>query len=201
MDPDISLSPPPPTNIFSYIIIVRMSLQRDQVVLDQSTPYAEQVLYDICFYFAEKNSMMKCVCSRRLYVRMIQGRMIHLFWVGPACDKCVWEVILLWCLEIVLMCEVLIFCKVFCDYSGVYCCEVDVFVFSLMVSGFVMKFVVYLVLLNVGCFWSLGVGLCSGCDGCGFFSGVWECVYVVGVMDVVCLVWFGMRVVWGVLEW
>ena len=33
----------------------------------------------------------------------------------------------------------------------------------------VYVFVVYLVLLNVGCFLSLGVGLCSGCDGwCAF---------------------------------
>ena len=43
-----------------------------------------------------------------------------------------------------------------------------------MVSGFVLMFVVYLVLLNVVCFLRLGVclcivSLCSGCDGCCAF--------------------------------
>ena len=42
---------------------------------------------------------------------------------------------------------------------------------SIMVFRFVLMFVVYLVLLNVVCFLSLGVGwgivnLCSGCDRC-----------------------------------
>ena len=37
---------------------------------------------------------------------------------------------------------------------------------SVIVSGFVLIVVVYLVLLNVGCFLSLGVCLCSGC--CAF---------------------------------
>ena len=45
---------------------------------------------------------------------------------------------------------------------------------SLMVYGLVMMFVVYLVLLNVVCFLSLGVGwyivsLCSACNGCCIF--------------------------------
>ena len=34
---------------------------------------------------------------------------------------------------------------------------------SVMVSGLVMMFVMYLVLLNVVCFLTLGVCLCSGC--------------------------------------
>ena len=42
--------------------------------------------------------------------------------------------------------------------------------YSVMVTRFVPMFVVYLVLLNVVCFLSLGVclcivNLCSGCDG------------------------------------
>ena len=44
----------------------------------------------------------------------------------------------------------------------------------LIVSGFVLIFVVYIVLLNMVCFLSLRVGLCiislcSGCDGCCVF--------------------------------
>ena len=44
-----------------------------------------------------------------------------------------------------------------------------------MVSGFVLMYVVYLVLLIVACFLSLGVGLCivnlcSGGDGCYVLS-------------------------------
>ena len=42
------------------------------------------------------DSMVKCVFSRRLCVRIIQGRVIFLFSVGPGCDKCVWGVLLLW---------------------------------------------------------------------------------------------------------
>ena len=38
-----------------------------------------------------------------------------------------------------------------------------------MVSGLVLMFVVYLVLLNVICFLSLAVCLCSGCDECCAF--------------------------------
>ena len=59
-----------------------------------------------------------------------------------------------------------------CDYGGVYCCEVAIYVLSVMMSGCVLIFVVYLVLLNVVCFLS------------------WECVCVllVCVMDVALLV-------------
>ena len=38
--------------------------------------------------------------------------------------------------------------------------------YSIKVSGFVLMFGVYLVLLNVICFLSLGVCLCSRCDVC-----------------------------------
>ena len=45
---------------------------------------------------------------------------------------------------------------------------------SVVVHGFMLMFVVYLVLLNVVCFLRLGVclsivTLCGGCDGCGIF--------------------------------
>ena len=45
---------------------------------------------------------------------------------------------------------------------------------SVMVSGFVLMFIVYLVLFNVVCFLRLGVrlcivGLCNGCGGCCAF--------------------------------
>ena len=48
---------------------------------------------------------------------------------------------------------------------------------SVIVSGFVLIFVVYQVLLNVVCFLSLGVclciiSLCSGCDGCCAFCRI-----------------------------
>ena len=42
--------------------------------------------------------------------------------------------------------------------------------YSVMVSGFLPRFVVSLVLLNVVCFLSIEVGLCSVCDGCCVLS-------------------------------
>ena len=54
-----------------------------------------------------------------------------------------------------------------------YCCEIVILSRSAMAYGLVLMFVVYLVLLNVACFLSLGVCLCtvslcivSLCNGC-----------------------------------
>ena len=48
----------------------------------------------------------------------------------------------------------------FCDYGGVYYCEVVFISCTAIVSVFVLMCVVYLVLLNGVCFLSLGVCLC-----------------------------------------
>ena len=57
---------------------------------------------------------------------------------------------------------------------------------SVTVSGFMPMFVVYLVLLNVVCFLSLGVSLCmvslgSGCDGC--------CALICDACSLRCIEW------------
>ena len=52
----------------------------------------------------------------------------------------------------------------FCDYGGVYCLSLVFIYCSVMVSGSVLMFVMYLVLLNV-----LFLESGSGCDGCRGF--------------------------------
>ena len=76
----------------------------------------------------------------------------------PGCDQC-----MSWYCSFygVGMLSILLVCMIFMSCS-------------VLVSGLVVMFVVYLVLLNVVYFLSLGVSLCSGCDGCVFTSNFWK---------------------------
>ena len=95
------------------------------------------------------------------------------------------------------VCSILLFC----DYGGVYCCEVGVYVLLCNGVWVLMMFVVYLVLLNVIYFLSMRVclcivGLCSWCDGCCPFCLIcdvyssrcsWSSSILFRRVDVVCL--------------
>ena len=69
-------------------------------------------------------------------------------------------------------CLYVVVCVIFCSFVTIVVCIVVRLVFmsfSVMLSGLVLMFVVYLMLLNVVCFLTLGVCLCSGCGGCCVF--------------------------------
>ena len=79
------------------------------------------------------------------------------------------RVFLLWCLCDGVEFYCLSLYEVFCDHGGGYCCEVGVYVLFRNGVSVCANVCVYLVLLNVVCFLSLGICWCTGCDGCFSF--------------------------------